>query len=284
MTIATSSPADILAQTEARARRVETPCGTGRMVWRVWGEGPPLVMLHGGYGSWRHWIRTIPYFEARYRLILPDTPGLGDSDDAPEATPDGIAAVIDAGLDRLIAPGEKPDLVGFSFGALIAGHVAARRSRPLRSLTLVGSGALGGLRSNVTLRKPEPGMSAAELREISRANLGALMIADPARVDALAIAIQQVNVATARVKSRRFASSGSLIEALRRSRPERFNAIWGERDVIAAGNFAALEALLRAERADVTFELIPDAGHWVAYEAPDAFNKLLGSLLARGAT
>ena len=132
------------------------------------------------------------------------------------------------------------------------------------------------------LLRPEPGMSAAELREMSRANLGALMIADPARIDALAIAIQQANVATARVKSRRFATSGSLMEALRHSRPEQFNAIWGERDAIAAGNFAALEALLRAQHPDVRFAVIPDAGHWVAYEAPAAFNRLLASLLARG--
>ena len=245
-------------------------------------SAPPLILLHGGYGSWRHWIHTIPDFEGRYRLILPDTPGLGDSDDAPEATPEGIAAVIDAGLETLLQPGEKPDLVGFSFGAMIAGHVARRRSRPLRSLTLVGSGALGAKRSNIMLLRPEPGMSAAELREMSRANLGALMIADPARIDALAIAIQQANVATARVKSRRFATSGSLMEALRHSRPEQFNAIWGERDAIAAGNFAALEALLRAQHPDVRFAVIPDAGHWVAYEAPAAFNRLLASLLARG--
>jgi pimeloyl-ACP methyl ester carboxylesterase len=282
MTILTSSPADILARTEARARRVETPCGPGRMVWRVWGEGTPLVLLHGGYGSWRHWIRTIPHFEGRYRLILPDTPGLGDSDDAPEATPAGIAAVVDAGLATLLRPGETPDLVGFSFGALIAGHVAARRSRPLRSLTLVGASAFGTTRRDITLRKALPGMSAAELQELYRFNLGALMIADPARIDALAIAIQEANVAAARVKSRRFANSSSLIEAVRQSRPAHLNAIWGSRDAVVGGDFAPREALLRETRPDVAFELIPDAGHWVAYEAPAAFNTLLDRLLARG--
>ena len=38
----------------AEAQRLETPCGDGSMVWRVWGSGPPLVLLHGGYGSWMH--------------------------------------------------------------------------------------------------------------------------------------------------------------------------------------------------------------------------------------
>ena len=36
----------------AEAERVETPCGDGTLVWRRWGSGPPLVLLHGGYGSW----------------------------------------------------------------------------------------------------------------------------------------------------------------------------------------------------------------------------------------
>ncbi|MCZ8108255.1 MAG: alpha/beta fold hydrolase, partial [Burkholderiales bacterium] len=71
------------APLEASARRVETPCGEGRMVWRIWGEGPPLVLLHGGYGSWLHWIRTIPAFADRRTLHVPDLPGLGDSDEAP---------------------------------------------------------------------------------------------------------------------------------------------------------------------------------------------------------
>ena len=31
----------------AEAQRIETPCGDGSMVWRVWGGGPPLVTTSG---------------------------------------------------------------------------------------------------------------------------------------------------------------------------------------------------------------------------------------------
>ena len=48
---------DALART---ARKLETSCGDGAMVWRVWGAGEPLVLFHGGSGSWTHWIRNIP--------------------------------------------------------------------------------------------------------------------------------------------------------------------------------------------------------------------------------
>ena len=51
--------AAIVADYEARCRRVETPCGDGTLVWRIWGEGEPLVVGHGAQGAWSHWIRNI---------------------------------------------------------------------------------------------------------------------------------------------------------------------------------------------------------------------------------
>ncbi|PTM43426.1 alpha/beta fold hydrolase [Bosea sp. 124] len=279
MTTVEVSPDDILDRLDASAESIETPCGDGRMVWRVWGQGRPLVLLHGGYGSWRHWVRTIPHFQRSRRVFVPDTPGLGDSDEAPEATPAGIGAVVARGLEQIFPPQQKVDLVGFSFGALIAGHAAAQFPRDLASLTLVGAGALGIKRSNVELTRTDRAMPDAERREINRANLGLLMIADATRIDDLAITIQERNVGLARVKSRRFANSPSLAEALKHSRPDRLNAVWGAKDVVVNGYFAEREALLRQIRPDVTFNLVPDAGHWVAYEAPETFNRLLETLL-----
>jgi pimeloyl-ACP methyl ester carboxylesterase len=279
MTTSDASPDDILDGIDDAAERIETPCGDGRMVWRVWGAGRPLVLLHGGYGSWRHWVRTIPHFQRSRRVYVPDIPGLGDSDEAPEPTPAGIGAVVARGLEQIFAPQEAIDLVGFSFGALIAGHAAAQFPRDLASLTLVGAGALGIRRSNVELIRTDRAMPEAERREINRANLGMLMIADPARIDDLAVIIQERNVALARVKSRRFANSPSLAEALKHSRPGRLNAVWGEKDVVVNGYFAEREALLRSIRPDVSFNLVPGAGHWVAYEAPGPFNQLLENLV-----
>ena len=38
----------------ADAEVVHTPCGDGNLVWRRWGKGRPLVLVHGGSGSWTH--------------------------------------------------------------------------------------------------------------------------------------------------------------------------------------------------------------------------------------
>ena len=48
-------PAELVAGLERDARRIETPCGEGHVVWRQWGAGPPVAMLHGGFGSLTPW-------------------------------------------------------------------------------------------------------------------------------------------------------------------------------------------------------------------------------------
>lgn len=261
------------------ARRSETPCGAGRMVWRVWGEGPALVLLHGGYGSWLHWLRNIPTLAARFRVFAADLPGLGESDPAPEpGDPDAIAAVVAEGLDALGLAPPATDLVGFSFGALVGAKVGALRPG-LHSFVMVGAGALGTVRRPITLERTDGDLAPADLRAAHRRNLARLMIADPARIDDLAIDIQLDNVARARVKSRRFAASTGTLDALPAARPHRLHAIWGEHDQVAAGAFAEREARLRAIRPDVAVHLVPDAGHWVAWEQADRFDELLLSIL-----
>ena len=97
-----------LSPLAAAARVAETPCGSGSMVWRVWGEGAPLVLLHGGSGSWRHWARNIGPLGAGRMVITPDLPGLGDSA-MPEgvSTPEGVAEILARGLDRILPAGSR---------------------------------------------------------------------------------------------------------------------------------------------------------------------------------
>jgi pimeloyl-ACP methyl ester carboxylesterase len=105
------------------------------------------------------------------------------------------------------------------------------------------------------------------------------MIADPEKVDDLAIYVQMQNVRRGRVRSRSFA----MTDALRRVLPGascKLNGIWGERDQVAAGQVAEREAVLRAIHPDIDFRVVPGAGHWVAYEAPEIFNPILLEMLA----
>src|SRR3546814_20757568 len=87
------------------------------MVWRLWGDGPPLVLLHGGHGSWTHWLRNIPVLAEHFTTIVPDLPGYGDSDLPSLTNPveaEALAAIVAAGLDRVVPPPATYHLVGFS--------------------------------------------------------------------------------------------------------------------------------------------------------------------------
>ena len=66
-----------VAAIERTAVRRTTAHSGGKMVWRVWGEGgAPLVLLHGGSGSWMHWIRNVEDLSRDFMVLVPDLPGL----------------------------------------------------------------------------------------------------------------------------------------------------------------------------------------------------------------
>jgi pimeloyl-ACP methyl ester carboxylesterase len=273
-------PHPALRALAAQARCAETPCGGGAMVWRAWGEGRPLVMLHGGSGSWRHWLRNIPAFAQEWLVICPDLPGLGDSDLPPEpAGPESIAAILRDGLQRLL-DGQGYDLVGFSFGALCAGHLAAADPSGCRSLTIVGAGALGFQRSPTELVKVRQ-LEGAAREAANHHNLAALMFADASRIDEAALAMQDLHTRRARFRSRGWASTDSLKQAIMRGRAP-LGAIYGEQDAIARPHVQLRLDLVRTLREGARTELIPGAGHWVAYEAAEPFNAALARVLAPG--
>ena len=262
----------------AEAQRIETPCGAGTMVWRVWGSGPPLILLHGGYGSWTHWIGNVLVLARRFTVIAPDLPGLGESSTPPEPhTAEGLAGIIVEGLDIVLSKDAAPHIAGFSFGGVLGGHVAAQLGDRLRALTLVGSNGLGLVRQPTALQRVPAGVSAEEALAVHRHNLGALMIADPAKIDELAVYIQSQNAPRGRVRSRRFSRADTLARALPLVKA-RLDGIWGARDATAYPHLDERARVLRSFQPAARFEVIAGAGHWVQYEAAERFNPLLAEI------
>ena len=274
------SPAEQVAAVAAASRAVRTPCGDGTMLWRCWGSGPPLVLLHGGHGAWSHWIRNAEPLARRFTVIAADMPGYGESAMAPVPySAESIAEILVRGLGAIVPEGERFHVAGFSFGGVVGGHVAALAGARCASFTLVGSNGLG-------LRRPElePMGSwrrvtdEAELAAVHRRNLAILMIADPAKIDDLAVHLQTHNTRRTFIKSRPISRTDTLRTALGTVTAQ-VNGIWGERDATAGEFLGDREALLRSLQPTARFRVIPGAGHWVAYEAADAFNATLSELL-----
>jgi 2-hydroxy-6-oxonona-2,4-dienedioate hydrolase len=262
----------------AEAERLGTPCGDGNMVWHVWGRGPPLVLLHGGYGSWTHWIRNVIALSRIFTVAAPDLPGLGESAAPPEPhTAEGLARIIVEGLKIVFPKQGDLHIAGFSFGGVLGGHVVAQLGDRVRGFTVVGSNGLGLVRQPTALKRVAEGASETETLAVARHNLAALMIADPQKIDELAIYIQSQNAPRGRVKSRRFSRADTLARALPLVKA-RLDGIWGERDATAYPHLDDRARTLRAIQPDARFEVIPGAGHWVQYEAADRFNPILAEI------
>ena len=263
----------------AEAMRIETPCGDGQMVWRIWGAGPALVLFHGGYGSWMHWIRNVLPLARDFTVIAPDLPGLGCSATPPEPhTAESLARILVDGLDLVLPRQERLHLAGFSFGGVVGGHVAALLGERVRGFTIVGSNGLGLPRQPTELERQKPGGTVAELLAIARHNLGVLMIADKDKIDDLAVYIQYLNAPRGRIRSRRFSRTDTLLQALPRV-TARLDGIWGGHDAGAWPYLNERKRVLEAIQPGLRFEVIPGAGHWVAYEAADQFNPLLADIV-----
>lgn len=275
-------PEQFLGRLEQAAFRTETPCGDGMMAWRMWGDAklPVLVLFHGGAGSWRHWAHNIDVLSRTYRLLVPDLPGLGES----AFPPDGddamaVATIVAAGIDRILGPDARYDVAGFSFGGTMATCVGAIHGARVRSVTIIGSSGVGPLGSAVELMKVRH-LSGEERVAAHRTNLNRLMIADPMKIDELALAIQEWNTRHSRLKTPSLSRSGALPNALKQVVAP-VNGIWGERDAPANPRAPQRVAALRELRPDADVRMIPGAGHWVAYEVPEQFNAMLLEMLKR---
>ena len=276
------TPGDAAAL-EACATRVQTPCGDAQsMAWRVWGEGPPVVLLHGGAGSWNHWVRNIaPLVAVGRRVLVPDLPGFGDSARAPAARDaDALPPWVERGLVELIGSAAC-DVVGFSFGGMVAGFLAAQWPARVRRLVLVGAPALAadperqlGLK---TWRHLQEG---TERAAVIAHNLGQLMLAHEASVhDGLSLPLHTANLERDRMQRRSISKTDVLLRTLPQLACPVFG-IWGELDALYRGRSDIVGTALAQAPLFQSLAWIPGAGHWVQYEAAAAFNAAVWDALS----
>ena len=274
------APRDVVARIESLGAREVTPCAGGSMVWRAWGQGRPLVLLHGASGSWTHWIRNVVPLSDHFRVLVPDMPGFGDSTAAPAShTAEALADLV-AGALATVVPGPRLfDLAGFSFGGIIAGLVAARVGARVRTLVLLGAGGMalpGG--PMPALLRVEAGMTAGEVARVHRENLRALMIGNPDRADDLAVYVHMHNIRRARFKSGTIPQSDALLRALPQVRA-RITAVYGGRDAFVGAFVHERRRILASVQPDLDFRVIPGAGHWLVYEAADEVNAMVADMV-----
>ena len=110
-----------------------------RVAYREAGTGPPLALVHSAGLSHREWEPVVEELSDRFRLVLPDLPLHGDSEDRPRHpySPEWTVEVLAGFLRDTCGP--RPLVGGHDIGAqLLLRAVASRQLQPGR-LVLMAS-------------------------------------------------------------------------------------------------------------------------------------------------
>lgn len=120
-----------------------------RIHYRVYGQGSPVIFLHGGLASSNYWGHQVPAVAARHTVILMDSRGHGRS------TRDTRAYGYDLMADDVVALMDhlkiaKADIVGWSDGGILGIDLALRhKDRVGKVFAFAANTLTSGVRDNV---------------------------------------------------------------------------------------------------------------------------------------
>jgi len=99
------------------------------------GQGETLLFVHGWANNWYSWIPVAERLKGRYRVVMLDLPGYGDSSPLSHYSVAGMADSVAAFLSGL---GVRPvAVVGLSMGTFVVADLACRYPNLLEKLILI---------------------------------------------------------------------------------------------------------------------------------------------------
>jgi pimeloyl-ACP methyl ester carboxylesterase len=263
----------------------------------VGGEGPPLLLIHGWPGSWYYWRLVMPALARDFEVVAVDQRGIGlsakpeDGYDSASLANDFVGAMDALGHEHFA-------VVGVDTGMLIAYAIAADHPERVTRLA-VGEAPLPGITPPFPLILPDALVDRLyhlpfnQLKETNELLVrGREHIFFPAEFNASA----GTNKLAAETIQYYVDGLAASAEALHGSFQmyRAFAATTAQNDerktrrltmpVLAIGgaesSAATPEMTMNAVADDVRGLVIPDTGHWLAEQAPDAMVAALSEFLA----
>jgi esterase len=251
-----------------------------------WGDAdsPPLVLLHGLSGHARTWDHNAAALSDRYRVLALDQRGHGGSDWADDYGSSAMAGDLLAFLDALGL--DVITLAGLSMGGIVSFVFAASHPERVRRLAILDIGpeiaTVGAANVATTMAAQDTFSSEAEAFALARA-------ANPRPTDAairhrLAHNLRPLPDGTLTYKY------DSALRTPRAIFDHTSAELWGywqavscpvllirgdDSDILAA---KTAERMI-AENANASLVTIPDCGHSITLERPEALQKVLDEWL-----
>ena len=259
-----------------------------RLRYLVAGRGEPLLLVHGLGGAASNWCELAPLLAPRWRLLIPDLPGHAGSSPFPAApTLNPFADVVAAMAERegmLPAP-----IVGHSLGGVVALRLALRRPEAVTALVLA---ATAGISSSTRVKETwvtllvlaRPARLVAPHRGlIARVSwlrypvFGHWEVADPPSLAPRAV---EGFLVGPRLHTDIRDAGRALVRADTRTDLHRVRCpalvVWGARDRIVP----LQDGYEYARRLRAPLRVVPDCGHLLIGERPDACAHAIESFLA----
>jgi 3-oxoadipate enol-lactonase len=233
--------------------------------------GPPVLFLHAGGMDGRMWRPLAERLEDRYWIVVPDLRGHGTTPLPPEpfSNVDDVLAVLD---DLKI---ERTAVVGASFGGYVALQLATAAPERVRALVLMASPL------DIDDWSPEIEEFRAHEDELVEAR-------DIEGAVALGVRTWVRDPATEELVADMTRRSFELqvgVDVNEREMPVHLGSIAAPTLAISGGldfsDFARIADRIAAEVPGAQRAEVPDAGHLIALERPDAAAELLVPFLER---
>lgn len=249
-----------------------------RLRYFAGGSGPPLVLLHGLGGAASNWVELVPLLSSRYRLLVPELAGHGGSE------PIAAAPSLDPFAEEVAVLAEREGMlpaaiVGHSLGGTIGLALAVRRPEAVRALVLAATAGITSSTSRAAnaitmLMITRPGRLVAPFRHVFArhpllryAAFWWWQVSDPGALSARATE----GFLAGPGMHRDVASAGRALTG-HDPRPELDRVgspclvLWGARDHLVP----LADGIELARRLRAPIRVIPDCGHLLIGERPDA--------------
>jgi 3-oxoadipate enol-lactonase len=254
--------------------------GDAEIVYRVVGEGAPVVLLHPFPVNHEFWVPVANALSTRYRLILPDLRGHGGSDvgEGP-ATMDKHAADIAAVMDDA-GVGRAP-LVGVSIGGYVLfefwrkyrGRVAALGLCNTKAPADSGEARAGRLQAanDVLERGTEPFFESMVPRLLGKTTRETR----PDLVDGALRMMRKMSPEDVAQVQRGMAARPDSMDTLKTINVPTL-LVTGDEDILTGVNEAEL---MRQHISGSQLCVIPKSGHYSGWEQPEDVGKVLRQFL-----
>ncbi|MCF8587718.1 alpha/beta fold hydrolase [Gordonia liuliyuniae] len=271
----------------------ELPTHNGVLRYHEYGDGPPLVLLHGsgpGVSGWRNFRGNISVFGEHFRCLVLEFPGFGVSDDWGGHPMSTALSALELFVDELEL--ETFDVVGNSMGGGVGiGYDLAHPGRIGKLVTI------GGVGRNIF--SPGPGEGIKLLQEFTEnPTREALtqwlnsMVYDPAVVteqlieERWRLAVDPIALESARRMYGRVAFTEMMRAMHESDAPPQWSMLhkvraktlitWGRDDRVSPLDMALIPMRLIP---NVELHVFPNCGHWAMIEAKADFERTVRSFL-----